>query len=165
MLWHGHTRRTSEYGAETTCFFLTNTSVIRCHRQILEAREKITDAIADFRADVMTLQQNLEIRDVLVPLENIENRISSELEGVLLASLKVSQQRIAQVESVGQLKKLLDDGLSEKSKELTNKLGSIRWEISAPSTMHAVAGETPIENVRAISNLLCQTMFDSNNNP
>lgn len=115
----------------------------RCHRQILEAREKITNSIDPLQPGV----GRRRAEDVTLALRDIESKISGELEGVLLASLRVSQQRIAQISETEPLVLLLETGLRTRRNALTEKLDSIRWDISSPSTMHAVAGDGPIENV------------------
>lgn len=144
MLSRGHMRRTSMccwHDAFTT-IHLTE-QWCRCHRQILEAREKITNSIDPLQPGV----GRRRAEDVALALRDIESKISGELEGVLLTSLRVSQQRIAQISETEPLLLLLEQGLGARRSTLTEKLDSIRWDVSSPSTMRAVAGDGPIENV------------------
>lgn len=155
MLWLGRTKRMSKL---LSAIYRTNRLTrrcCRCHRQILEAREKITNAIEPLQPE-RGVRRRAE--DVTVALRDIESKISGELEGVLLASLRVSQQRIAQITATEPLRMLLEQGLATRKSTLTEKLDSIRWDVSSPSTLRAVAGDGPIENVSPpVFRLIAQT--------
>lgn len=85
--------------------------------------------------------------NIVSSVQDIEAKIASELEGVLLASLRISQRRIVEMKEVAPLEKLLDAGLADHKKEITAHLETIRWDISSQDTLRAVTGGASIENV------------------
>lgn len=112
----------------------------RCHREILEARERLTNAL-----DPATSRRGRE--DAVAAVRDLEAEIASNLEGLLLASLRVSQRRIIEMKEVAPLKQLLEAGFEQRKKNLSANLEAIRWDISSPNTLRAVVGKHEIENV------------------
>ncbi|KAF8318725.1 hypothetical protein DL93DRAFT_339692 [Clavulina sp. PMI_390] len=107
------------------------------HRQILEAREKLTDLLCTSR---------MLPPDVSQGVKDIESTVSNEFEDVLLSSLKISQRRIVEITGVPPLALLLENGLKSRREDMTTHLDVIRWEVSSQETLRAVMGSGPIEN-------------------
>ena len=118
-------------------------SFTRCHREILKAREKLTNALDPSIAPAARRGPE----QVIAAVHDLEAQIAGKIEQLLLSSLRVSQRRIIEMNEIAPLKLLLETGLEQRKKTLSANLEAIRWDISSPSTLRAVIGSHDVENV------------------
>lgn len=120
---------------------------VRCAQQINNARKNLAALL-----DPLPIGGGpRQLREVITQaVRDIDAKIASEFEGLLLAHMTILKHRISEIKHIPPLTKLLEDGFASRREAMASNLEAVRWDISSQDTLHAVTREVPIENVSFI---------------